>query len=176
MTRPGRAAAAASGPQGGVTPPPLPWEGGCQCGAVRLRVVAPPLTLYCCHCRECQRQSSSAFGMSMRLERGAVEVEWSSMAAHERDAGGPSAVVGHFCGRCGVRLIHARRGGPTVNLKAGSLDDTSWLRPVGHIWTRRAQPWVRFEADALLHDAQPPDYDALTAAWRGRILVAEGRA
>ena len=152
-----------------ATPPPLPWEGGCQCGAVRYRVVAPPATLYCCHCRECQRQSSSAFGMSMRLERGAVEVDRSAMAGHERGAGGPSAVVGRFCGRCGVRLIHERPGEATVSLKAGTLDDTSWLRPAGHIWTSRAQPWVAFEAGALLYPEQPPDYDALAAAWREGI-------
>lgn len=24
----------------------------------------------------------------------------------------------------------------------GTLDDTSWLRPTIHVWTRSAQPWV----------------------------------
>ena len=151
--------------------PPLPWGGGCQCGAVRYRVVAEPLTLYACHCRECQRQSSSAFGLSMRLERGAMEVDWPSMAAHERDAGGPSAVTGHFCGRCGVRLIHERPGEATLSLKAGSLDDTSWLRPAGHIWTRSAQPWMVFEPGALLYEGQPPDIDALASAWRAAVAA-----
>ena len=31
--------------------------GGCQCGGVRYEVV------FVCHCRECRRQSSSAFGI-----------------------------------------------------------------------------------------------------------------
>jgi len=39
--------------------------GGCQCGAVRYAVAAEPLRLYVCHCRECQKQSGSAFGMSL---------------------------------------------------------------------------------------------------------------
>ena len=46
----------------------LPLEGGCQCGAVRYAISAAPLTLYCCHCTECQAQSSSAFGMSMLVD------------------------------------------------------------------------------------------------------------
>ena len=161
---------------GTVSPPSLPWEGGCQCGAVRFRVLAPPLTLYCCHCRECQRQSSSAFGMSMRLERGALAIDWARMIARTRDEGAPCEVTGWFCGRCGVRLVHARRDAPTLTLKAGALDDTSWLRPVGHLWTSRAQPWVRLDGDGLLYDAQPPDYDALAAAWRARQPPLERRA
>jgi len=35
---------------------PLPLRGGCQCGAVRYEATTIPLTLYTCHCTECQRQ------------------------------------------------------------------------------------------------------------------------
>jgi hypothetical protein len=45
-------------------------EGGCQCGRVRYRVEGEPLTLGICHCTECQRQSGSAFGMSMVTPKG----------------------------------------------------------------------------------------------------------
>jgi hypothetical protein len=30
-----------------------------------------------------------------------------------------------------------------VRVRGGTLDDTSWLRPTKHIWTRRKQPWVK---------------------------------
>jgi hypothetical protein len=41
------------------------WSGGRQCGAIRYEVAFEEvLTLVCCHCRECQRQSASAFGRS----------------------------------------------------------------------------------------------------------------
>ena len=43
--------------------------GGCQCGAIRYRLLAAPTALYACHCRLCQQQSASAFGMSMLVER-----------------------------------------------------------------------------------------------------------
>jgi hypothetical protein len=33
-----------------------------------------------------------------------------------------------------------------VRVRAGSLDDTSWLRPTWHIWTRSKQPWITFAA------------------------------
>ena len=40
-------------------------EGGCQCGAIRYEVLGAPVRLVICHCTDCQRQSSSAFGMTM---------------------------------------------------------------------------------------------------------------
>ena len=33
-------------------------------------------------------------------------------------------------------------------VRAGTLDDTSWLRPTRHIWTRSKQPWIAF-AEAM---------------------------
>jgi hypothetical protein len=32
--------------------------------------------------------------------------------------------------------------GTVFALRSGALDDTSWLRPTIHFWTRSAQPWV----------------------------------
>ena len=40
------------------------FEGRCQCGAATYRVKGTVITLFVCHCTECQRQSASAFGMA----------------------------------------------------------------------------------------------------------------
>ena len=49
-------------------------EGGCQCGAVRYQLSAEPVALYVCHCRECRRQSASAFGISVRIRPAAARM------------------------------------------------------------------------------------------------------
>jgi len=50
-------------------------------------------------------------------------------------------VISRFCGHCGTRLYGERDGRPeTISLRAGTLDDTSWLAPVAHFFTRSAQP------------------------------------
>jgi hypothetical protein len=41
-------------------------------------------------------------------------------------------------------------------LKAGTLDDTSWLRPQMHIWVSNAQPWVSLDDDIPAYERNPP--------------------
>jgi hypothetical protein len=45
-----------------------------------------------------------------------------------------------FCPECGTRIYHETSNG--MSLKAGTLDDTSWLKPDRHYWTMRKQAWV----------------------------------
>src|SRR4051812_46043907 len=37
----------------------LPWEGGCRCGASRVRIAKPPLLTGICHCSGCQTMTAS---------------------------------------------------------------------------------------------------------------------
>jgi hypothetical protein len=138
----------------------LPLTGGCQCGAVRYEITAAPLTLYACHCADCQRQSGSAFALSLIAPRDAVRVTQGAPAAWERPGSHAAS---------GARLDHLpSRNRAIAVVKPGTLDDTSWLKPVGHIWTRSAQPWVKFEEGTLLYDGPPPDLAALGAAWQAQ--------
>ena len=140
--------------------------GRCQCGAVRLHA-GPPVTVYCCHCTECRRQAASAHGISVMVAREGLVVEGET-AAWTRDRGEPYEVAGHFCPRCGVRLFHAREGSGRATIKGGVLDAIAELPPVGHIWIASALPWVRPHLNGVLYERQPPNYDALIAAWRER--------
>ena len=167
----------------------LPFTGGCQCGQLRYAIHEAPLTLYCCHCTECQAQSASAFGMSLRVASSAVE--WSGEAAHfTRDAGKPTSAEGLFCPHCGTRILHRRSRAMTgeelaadseadehessaggVSIKAGSLDDTSWLSPVGHIWLASRQPWFEPAPGLLRHDGQPDDWTPFVEAFAARKMT-----
>ena len=74
-----------------------------------------------------------------------------------------------FCGDCGVRLFHNPERNPRASIvKPGTLDDTSWLKPVGHIWTKSAQSWVPIPNDTVNYEAQPPDLSRLIEAWQAQ--------
>jgi hypothetical protein len=147
----------------------LPLTGGCQCGAVRYEIRAQPLTVYACHCTECQRQSASAFSLSLVVARDAIAIVAGTPKEWRRVVEGTRAIQYLFCGECGVRLVHNPERNPRVSIvKPGTLDDTSWLEPVGHVWTRSAQSWFEVPADGVNYDAQPPDLARLIEAWRAR--------
>jgi hypothetical protein len=119
---------------------PEALTGGCQCGTVRYRLEGERIELTVCHCRECQRQSGSAFGMSLSIPAEAFGLLSGDLKFFEVvcDSGRKKSCA--FCPDCGTRIYHRTDAG--ISIKAGTLDDTSRLRPTAHYWTKRKQPWV----------------------------------
>lgn len=126
-----------------VEPPAFPQMGGCQCGAIRYELQAPPFGIWACHCGLCRKQSGSAFGLSMGVAIAALEFTQGEPAVWTRDTESGHRLDCLFCPQCGSRLIHRRHqheGRQT--LKPGTLDDTSWVVPGRHFFTESALPWV----------------------------------
>lgn len=146
----------------------LPLRGGCQCGYLRYEIRAEPLSVYVCHCTECQRQSGSAFGMSAIVPRSALAFTSGEPRRWSRTTERGNVLDGDFCATCGTRVAHYPRINETIAiLKPGTLDDTQWLIPVGHIWTRSAQPWVQMPDDSVIFK-EHPDVARLINAWQKR--------
>ena|SRR5688572_18097731 len=149
-----------------------PYDGGCFCGAVRYRLTEEPLTLYACHCTDCQRRSGGAFGLSMFVARNALQVLSGEPDTMESMAPNGTRRRGKYCGKCATRLWGEPAKLPDIAiLRPGTLDDTKWLRPVAHIWVRSKQPWVQIPDDALVFETQAGDYRILINAWRERRAV-----
>ena len=134
----------------------LPKSGGCQCGALRYEISATPLDTYVCHCRECQHQSASAFGISVivleeafRLVQGKPEV-WS------RPSDSGRTVDCYFCANCGSRVWHHRRGFSTLSVKGGSFEQIVDLGDATHIWTSRKLRGILIPEGAKQFPAEPP--------------------
>ncbi|PCH46964.1 MAG: aldehyde-activating protein [Hyphomicrobiales bacterium] len=144
----------------------LSLRGGCQCGQVRYEITKPPLTLYCCHCTQCQTQAASAFGMSLRISSDSLKFSGET-SAFRRDAEKTTEVECVFCPYCGTRIFHRRNvTAANCSVKAGTLDDKSRLNPVGHIWVNSKQDWVILPTNALTYETQPNDgYAALIEAY-----------
>jgi hypothetical protein len=76
---------------------------------------------------------------------------------------------GSFCADCGTRLwVEPAKFPDIAILEPGTLDDTTWIRPVAHIWTRSAQPWISLPEGVLRFETQPDDLMVLINAWRDR--------
>lgn len=147
--------------------PDFPVEGGCQCGAVRYRLTAAPLSVYRCHCKDCQRFSGSTHAMSMVVRTETLELITGTPAIYEKRADSGRIAHMHQCGVCGSKLWNApATPAETLVLKPGTLDDMNWAEPIGNIWTASKAPWVEINPDEPNYSGQPPDRTALIAAWQ----------
>ena len=62
-----------------------------------------------------------------------------------------------FCPTCGTPIMTELLSNPQVMvLKAGTLDDPSWLEPAMHMWTASGQPWCE-AIDALPRFEKSPN-------------------
>ena len=134
------------------------FDGGCDCGAVRYRLLAKPLFVHCCHCRWCQRESGSAFALNALIESDKLE----------RIAGEPEMVrtpsesgYGQLFARCPACRValwshYAGAGPASAFVRVGTLDDPDRWPPDIHIFTRSKQPWVVIPEGA---NAVPGYYD-----------------
>jgi hypothetical protein len=125
-------------------------DGSCLCGAVTYRCEAEPLATVVCHCTECQRQTGASFSLNVAVLRDAFEARGDSLAEYTTvgtDTG--KKVARRFCRECGSPIVSLSEALPEVALiKAGTLDDTSWLEPTLHVWCDSAQSWVPLEGPA----------------------------
>ena len=112
--------------------------GGCQCGAVRYALSAPPERVHLCHCRACQKAVGGPIAalapvrrQDFTWTRGAPGSFASSSLAH-RD----------FCASCGTPLSFRYDDSEWISVTIGSLDRPQEVRPFRH-WGVESRPaWL----------------------------------
>jgi hypothetical protein len=134
----------------------LPLTGGCQCGQIRYEITEQPSLVYACHCTDCQHITSSAFSLGIALPETAFRLTSGEPRVLQRIPDSGRVNTRFICPDCACWVYSQPRGG-VVRVRAGSLDDTSWLRPTRHIWTRSKQPWVAFAEGDELFEGQPTE-------------------
>jgi len=148
---------------GGTEAMGYPMEGGCFCGAVRYRLGSEPMIVHCCHCRNCQSQTGSAFVINALIETDRLRLLSGSpaMIALKSGSGGHHDV--YRCPGCqtAVWSDYGRRTWMRF-LRVGTLDDPTALAPDVHIFTRSKLPWVRLPDGAAAFDVF---YD-IEATWK----------
>jgi hypothetical protein len=60
-----------------------------------------------------------------------------------------------FCSECRTRIYHQPGYAPVVNVRARTLDDTSWLEPKMHACTSSKQARIPIPEGIPTHEKQP---------------------
>jgi hypothetical protein len=131
-----------------------PFEGRCACGEVRYRLHDKPFAVHCCHCRDCQRETGSAFVLNGLVETALVEVvggEPETVLTPSASGKGQQIVR---CPTCKIALWshYGGMGEKAAFIRVGTLDNPDACPPQVHIFTRSKQPWLDPPADAPAYD------------------------
>ena len=130
--------------------------GGCLCGNIRYTCEAEPMMMAICHCKNCQRQTSTSFSIVVAVPKGSLNVEGELSAYNDRGTSG-QAVIRKFCGQCGSPILSDVAALLAMDfLKAGTLDDTSWLKTEAQLWCDSAQSWPNLDDDIAQIAQNPP--------------------
>ncbi len=131
--------------------------GGCLCGSVRYSSKADPALTAVCHCKHCQKQTGTSFSILVAVPKGSLKIEGENLFVFHDVGDSGLSVDRHFCRNCGSPIFSDVKAMPDLDfIKAGALDDASWLQPQMHIWCSQAQPWVNIEGDVQEFDNNPP--------------------
>ncbi len=137
-------------------------SGGCLCGRLRYQVVGKPKAVNCCHCRDCQRLTGSAFAINAVFPTPHVTfLTGVSERDHAVNADGSRA---WRCADCGVLLVasHPAFGDALRFVRAGTLDQGEGLAPDAHYFVRSKHPWVVIPDNLPAWETLPPRAGAKT--------------
>ena len=119
-------------------------DGRCLCGRLTYRCDGEPLVTVVCHCKDCQRQTGSAFSIFVVVPRATLHVGGDTLATYVTvGADSGEERQRQFCSKCGSPVVTLLAEQPELAvIKAGTLNDPSWLSPTLEVWCGSAQPWL----------------------------------
>ncbi|KAH8659849.1 glutathione-dependent formaldehyde-activating protein [Xylariales sp. PMI_506] len=132
-----------------------PLKGRCDCGDLTYLVESPPITVNCCHCRICQRQTGSSFALHALIEPSKLAVTSGHIEDITVETGSGAGQTISRCTSCRFAVwshylgLGAEPGADGLrSLDVGTLDHPDILPPNFHIYTRDKQPWIVLSEEA----------------------------
>lgn len=138
------------------------FDGRCFCGTLRYRMHGRPMFIHCCHCRDCQQQTGSAFAINGLIEADRIEfLQGAPVPVSMRtDSGHPHHV--YRCEACRTALWSDYGGrGWLLFVRMTTLDRAGEFVPDVHIFTRSKLPWVVLPEGARAFE----EYYSTKAEW-----------
>jgi hypothetical protein len=121
--------------------------GKCLCGKLSYSANAEPALVCVCHCKDCQRQSGTAFATLVFTPNETFRMEGESKT-FTYPGGSGQPIKRRFCPECGSAVATDFTVVPTmVAIASGTLDDTSFITPTRNLFCDSAQSWVPLTQD-----------------------------
>jgi hypothetical protein len=124
--------------------------GSCLCGEVSYSFnESSVISAHHCHGKDCQKSTGSGKATIVMIPENALQMKGEIKIYTVTGTDG-SHVTRGFCESCGSPLISYIEEMQGIRLiKAGSLDDSSWLKIDSNFWSSTAREWS--PVDETLH-------------------------
>jgi hypothetical protein len=131
-------------------------SGGCLCGAIKYEFDKSNLiSAHHCHCIDCQKSTGSGKSTIIMLPAQAILMDGELKFYTSPTSSGRNMSRG-FCQECGSPVLSFIKEMQEVNfLKAGSLDDSSWLKIDSNFYSSSAHSWSPIDDDILSFTHNP---------------------
>jgi hypothetical protein len=121
--------------------------GGCLCGAVRYEIIGDLRGIVNCHCSKCRRFHGSLGAYTSIKYENLILVEQRGLKWFKSVTDETPNVHRGFCSECGSSLFWHPRDQNYIAVAAGSLDDTTNQKTIGHVWTSQKSGYVDINDD-----------------------------
>ena len=131
-------------------------SGGCLCGAIKYEFDKSNLiSAHHCHCIDCQKSTGSGKSTILMLPAQSILMDGELKFYTSTTSSGRNMSRG-FCQECGSPVLSFIKEMQEVNfLKAGSLDDSSWLKIDSNFYSSSAHSWSPIDDDILSFTHNP---------------------
>jgi len=124
------------------------FTGGCLCGQIRYEVTGEPVRAQICHCDDCRRSSGSDSLLNVFVMADDFRVTQGEPKTFQHTANSGNIRFKAFCDNCGSQVYSWGALRPEQRgIKAGTIDDASFVRPWAHVWIKRALPCSNLNDD-----------------------------
>ena len=125
-------------------------KGGCLCGKIEYEFDSSKvISAHHCHCKDCQKSTGSGKATILLIPEEDLSLS-GNLKFYTVTGTAGSHISRGFCEECGSPVISFVEENPAIKfIKAGTLNDSSWLSIASNFWSSTANQWS--PVDESLH-------------------------
>jgi hypothetical protein len=130
--------------------------GSCLCGRYRYEFDRDQtISAHHCHCRDCRKMTGSGKATIIFVPTAALQTQ-GELKTYTVTGTAGSHVTRGFCPNCGSGVISYLEEMPDIRfVKAGTLEDSSWVTIDSSFWSSTAEPWSPVDRDCMAFEENP---------------------
>ena len=130
--------------------------GRCQCGEITYSLKKDRvISGHHCHCKDCQRTTGSGKATILFISKKYVDLNGELKYFESKGSSG-SHVRRGFCPNCGSGVLSYSKELPRILfVKAGTLDDSTWVKIDSNFFTKSANAWDSADESIKCFDGNP---------------------